>query len=563
MLATSRRCGVGVKTHILWKVRVLLAGLECCHLICMLAMNLTLQSRITVPILTALVILGSLLAPPPNESRLLAQDTDTQIHDPKDPLQELFRQLDARSFKAREAATERLIKRGPEILEPLALYFLNCSSEAGWRIHRILEGVGKNGQEEDFLKSVALIDFLYGAQDPKSQQRLAGLQFGWMTTRRTEAAGELNKRGFKFTAAASGYPELPRDPMLEGVAIERIRIDGLRVAGGFEIATGPETKETKKEVKPAVTEWTNPRLDRQKSIVEVQQIINNSTDENRRVVEKLLSPAVNLSLPAGTLKFPKGWEPDKESLKLINELGSISSLTFQEQKIDADLQKFISGQNKLNALELIDCEFDSKSDKLSLPSSINTLGLQGSLPPPASFRSLAQVRTLKLSKVELEEDVAYAISQRKIQMLELEEVEFTRESIARMVNMQGLFRVTMSLCKFELEWLDDIRRKNPNIIFPEPKAFLGVQGPIPVTGTDGEGCQISQIVPDQAAAAAGMQPLDIITVVDGQKVTQFEDLRLMISQKRPGDSMSVQVRRGDKTLDLNIELGDISDSSQR
>jgi len=169
---------------------------------------------------------------------------------------------------------------------------------------------------------------------------------------------------------------------------------------------------------------------------------------------------------------------------------------------------------------------------------------------------LRQIDVLNLSKIRLDEDVAYAISKRKIQTINLDEVELTEKGIKRLVNMRDLFRVSISLCKFKLEWLDEIRSRNPSIIYASPKAFLGVQGPrTGVVSPERSGCQISEVVPDTAAAKAGMQPMDIVTAMDGTKISKFEDLRLLIAQKSPGDSMLLDVKRGAKMIKLKVELG--------
>jgi len=557
MLATSRRCGVGVKTHILWKVRVLLAGKECCHYTCMLPMKLTPQLRLRLSPFAAMAITGLIFTAQSIESQLAAQTPDqvsaAAAAESPEPIDALFKQLDSPSFKDREAATEELIELGPEILKPLTVHFFNSSSEAGWRIHRILEGIGKSGNEEDFLKSVAIIQLLYGAQDPQSQERLAGLQFRWMAARRTEAARKLGKLGFKLSAQLA---QQTREAALERALVEKMLMDFERVErGGIRIATSAPV-ETSEPKKPAVTPWVNPRLDRRKSIQQAEEIINGDADENRAIVESVLSPSMKASLPPATLKFPKDWKANEESLKLIDDLSPLSGLTFQNQNIGSKLQKFISQQNRLTTLELIDCKFEEGSRKHSFPASVSRLHLEGSLPFPSSFRSIVQLSSLKLSKVKLDNDVAYAISKRKVQTIELEEVEFTRISIKRLVSMRGLFRVSMSLCKFDLEWLEDIRSKNPNIIEAKPTAFLGVQGPVPRSPAQGAGCQITQVVEETAAANAGMKAMDIVTAMDGTKIKRFEDLRLMISQKRPGETMELEVQRGDETIELNVQLGE-------
>ena len=471
-----------------------------------------------------------------------------------------LKQLDSPTFKDREAATEELIERGAEILKPLSIHFFNSSSEAGWRIHRILEGIGKNAEEKDFLKSLAIIQLLYGSQDLQSQGRLAKLQYQWKATRRNEAARKLGKLGFDFVANESGGAF--RDAAAKRALIEIM----VRDAGGeFEATTAPNPFGTPKANTPAPTaKWVNPRLDRQNTILQIEKIINGAADRNREIVKGLSSPDFQITLPPGELKVPKGWEFDEESLKLLQDLSTLSSLTLEGQRIDAKLRALISQQKLLTILELINCEFEKDSDKLTFPASIVSLRFEGSLPPPKSFGSLGKVGelTLKLSKVKLDEDVAYALSKRRIQMLDLEEVKFTRKGIQSLVNMRGLYRVSMSLCKFELDWLADIRKRNPNLILAAPKAFLGVQAP-PTdrsTGFQLKKCLISQVVEETAAARAGMQDLDVVTAMDGTKISTFEDLRLMISQKRPGDSMQLEIQRKGKTLKLKVDLGKVNES---
>jgi hypothetical protein len=530
----------------------------------MLAMVLTqkfsirLSIRLPHAILFGVALLSLLLAF--DSSNLQAQESDetssSAVTVDHPDIETLFSQLDSPSFKDREAATEALIELGPEILKPLTVHFFNSSSEAGWRIHRILEGIGKNGNESDFLRSIAIIQLLYGAQDVQSQRRLAELQFQWKVTRRREAAQKLKQDGFKFVSAGGATS---RELAAEKVRIAMmVRAAAGRDLGGIRIATGPDPVE--KPALPAPDRWENPRENRQQSILKIEKIIASDSSVNRKTVEGLLPPEFHVSLPPGTLEVPESWEADEESLDLIADLSTLSNLKFRRQKIDASLQEFISNQSALSGLEFADCEFDDDSSDLKLPKSISSLRFEGSLPPPESFALLAQVATLKLSKIKLDEDTATAISRCKIQVLDLEEVEFTRESIRELVNVRGLFRVTISLCKFKLDWLEDIRKKNPNLISASPKAFLGVQGPVDIRGRNLTGCQISQVVPDTAAAKAGLQSLDIVTAMDGTKISRFEDLRLMISQKRPGESMDLEVRRGDRKLNLTVQLGTMGES---
>ncbi len=61
----------------------------------------------------------------------------------------------------------------------------------------------------------------------------------------------------------------------------------------------------------------------------------------------------------------------------------------------------------------------------------------------------------------------------------------------------------------------------------------------------------------QVTVAGETWPLggDIIVKADGVAVASVEQLRSLIGQKKPGDSIQLQVFRGTKTLSLNVKLG--------
>ena len=74
-----------------------------------------------------------------------------------------------------------------------------------------------------------------------------------------------------------------------------------------------------------------------------------------------------------------------------------------------------------------------------------------------------------------------------------------------------------------------------------------------------EGIYIAEVVEDGAAEDAGLKQGDVITNIDGQKVTKFGELTGIIAQKRPGDKISITYLRDKKkktaTLTLKNEQG--------
>lgn len=84
------------------------------------------------------------------------------------------------------------------------------------------------------------------------------------------------------------------------------------------------------------------------------------------------------------------------------------------------------------------------------------------------------------------------------------------------------------------------------------KPFLGIQAN---TESEVKGVEISEVVPASAAEKAGIQPGDVIIEFDGKKVNNFDMLRDAIVSKVPGDALTVVLRRGEKTLTLEVVLG--------
>jgi S1-C subfamily serine protease len=74
-----------------------------------------------------------------------------------------------------------------------------------------------------------------------------------------------------------------------------------------------------------------------------------------------------------------------------------------------------------------------------------------------------------------------------------------------------------------------------------------------------EGIYVANVVEDGAAEAAGLKEGDVITSIDGKKVTSFGELQGVLAKKRPGDKVNITYLRDKKnhkaTLTLKNEQG--------
>ena len=100
------------------------------------------------------------------------------------------------------------------------------------------------------------------------------------------------------------------------------------------------------------------------------------------------------------------------------------------------------------------------------------------------------------------------------------------------------------------------------------RAMIGIQGSDVNTYVDSEkekgnevdlgtmeGIYIAKVMDDGAAADAGLKEGDVITHIDGQKVTQVGELQGILAQKRPGDKINITYlrKKSKKTATLTLK----------
>ena len=100
------------------------------------------------------------------------------------------------------------------------------------------------------------------------------------------------------------------------------------------------------------------------------------------------------------------------------------------------------------------------------------------------------------------------------------------------------------------------------------RGFLGVSfGPVSETLAEAlevprGAAQITNITEGSAADKAGLEREDIILEVDGQPLLDYNQLRTIVANKRPGDRVPMRIVRDSRELDVTVTLGERPDDSE-
>ncbi len=86
-------------------------------------------------------------------------------------------------------------------------------------------------------------------------------------------------------------------------------------------------------------------------------------------------------------------------------------------------------------------------------------------------------------------------------------------------------------------------------VTPENSRFFNLK--------NNEGAVITQVDPGTPGAKAGLKIGDVVTEIDGQKVTDAGKLQVIVGQKQPDSQINLTVLRDGKQMSLPVTLGDM------
>ncbi|HIK30426.1 MAG TPA: trypsin-like peptidase domain-containing protein [Oscillatoriales cyanobacterium M59_W2019_021] len=90
---------------------------------------------------------------------------------------------------------------------------------------------------------------------------------------------------------------------------------------------------------------------------------------------------------------------------------------------------------------------------------------------------------------------------------------------------------------------------------PEIKANLNNNPNSGISVTEEQGVLIVRVVADSPADRAGLRTGDVLQKINGKTVSQADEVQAIVNEIQVGDSVTLELRRDGKTLDLEVKTG--------
>ena len=510
--------------------------------------------------------------------------------------------LDSPAFSQRQSATDSIIEYGDAALPDLSQRFFEGSPETNYRIRKALEGIAAAGDEETFLKSSAILLTLYSNGNDHISQQIEELKVKWQA-QRTEIAIQTLKQSGAEVIQKQGY---------------NTRFAGRRLTitprGGVQVSSSPQTKFVKRtasEQKDMVDKILRSDAESNKDF------IFKLMPDQARVNPSLAINAINLNQPhmARTLvTFPADWAVKNTDARLLKELHQIDdylliqfsnanfsnaqwrtitaadnivaldlatkeksaqvpatfpkllqSLTLTGFEINDQFAASLQRSPQLQQLQFNNCNFDERSaEKIDGIKTIKSVVCQFEnqtldMDVVLAMAEFDDLRALNLTAVKFSDAALQKLRRLdSVSFLYVNDMPATSRFFQNVGAMPRLSNIQFSGCKLDIPAYKKLASAQRVRMSFEAQAFLGIQGSnVAMNGRMAVAdAMVSMVVPDSAAEEGGIKAGDIINKIDGEKVNDFNDVRLHITQYNAGDEVDIEVLRDGKPEALRVKLRD-------
>lgn len=530
--------------------------------------------------------------------------------------------LDHVEYALRQKATDELAGGGVSSLPDLAAAYFSGTTEQRWRILKILQAISLSGDQTDFYRAAATLRLLAGPQF--SREDVTGLLARWQAGQSDRALRHLRESNVKFEQRLDrfGNPVFPGVWGNQGnaVIVQGPQIVILGPGGQVPVpANGPMIDEPAAARPPPESDseepdsaWDTASVGEKLQVI--QSLVTAPPETTRPIA---MSQQVSRGDPArgagGAAGNTAADDPDlgyegaltllEQRLLLngpqdIGETGSAGEMSTQTAVLDEDWKAdpqdlanlaAVVGLQSVSIRSLPDFSAAEIRSLANIPGllSLSVTGTPLDSEAVAALAEFQQLQSLELDPGEI--DPAWIDAAAKLpnlnqlslksaatvtadfrqfqrflslRMLTLGNIELSAEDFHELQRLPFLSELELVRCRFQLADCLEFRELARSVrVTAQGPAFLGVRGSS--MGINDVGCVISEVVPGSAAELAGLEAGDLVRRIENIRISAFDDLILIVSQKQPGDTIRVDVDREGQSLVCKPVLGDRANAPLR
>lgn len=478
----------------------------------------------------------------------------------------LIEALNSRSFAQREKATQDLIRAGRATLRPLARNLADATPEAVYRSRKIIQEIAKTGDETTFLRAAGILKLVLFGSFEGNLATMQNLERDWKKGRTLQAATALRDAGASIT--------LMQEQQQMAGDFNRIQIVSYPTQMAPPTKIARPKKLSRAEFSKAIDKVLVGSIEQNRKLV-FGEIPDTTTDPNRQLIQNqlreqqwinannLINGNINnnpFGLLGNSAVIGRKWTGDDRLFAQLNEIENLTSITLESVEINEQKMRVLARMNSLEQLKINDCVMDLDSIDFKGLERVTHVAISHQPDAGSLLESLQDMNTLRgieISDCEFEDIELQNVAKLKgLVQVFLTGIDIPAHTMVKMGTLKRLRFLNLKSCTFNVDAYQSLKRRRPNLqITTVARAFLGVRGPIDFGRQNGAECRISEVIAGSGADQAGVKVDDVITKINGHDIEVFDDLILYISQHDIGDSLEIEVRRGEEDLKLSAQLG--------
>ena len=470
-------------------------------------------------------------------------------------VEELLKQLAHADFDQRESAERQLIAIGSPAVDSLLEELINCKPDVCSRIKRILRECAGKCDEESLYKVLGTLHLRFNMPDEQIELLLGR----WDAQQRAAIVKVWRELG---AVVEDPWENLRHGNWDAGMNLQQFRAPQ---AHNFQFRPNGAIKLPVELGQLEVGEQKTEEKTRSNAEL-IRLVLDGTLEQNKKLVVKSKTPRTQRPV---TVTIGQGWKGDYSVFDFDGAVDflPISSLNLQNLEINDSLLSAIK-KHPLGSVAFTECSV-AVDRKETLPKKIRHLFISGVNVTADILRLVSNqsegLNNIQIQKSKFGETEASMLSRFPHLMgVELAGMDLEADAFDGLAAVQTLRRLKLERCKFPASAYTDFTQLHKNVrVDFKAKAFLGVSADsrraiagfprvqAPVQG----GCVVTTVVPDEGADRAGMKVGDEIIQISGQKVADFNELRIMIAQHEIGEEATIKVLRDGEELTLKAKMG--------